>query len=87
MQVCVSPGVAYLDGAWKSTLNTCLRLSSVTCMRHPRQSGPSGMNGTVCLTIRMAWRWGSQPVRKLDPFAIEYLVVFVRQKIKIEAHW
>jgi len=30
---------------------------------------------------------GSQPVRKLDPFAIEYLVVFVRQKIKIEAHW
>jgi hypothetical protein len=30
---------------------------------------------------------GSQPVRKLDPFAIEYLVVVVGQKIKIEAHW
>src|SRR3954471_21030774 len=30
---------------------------------------------------------GSQPVRKLDPFAIAYLVVVVRQKIEIEAHW
>src|SRR3954454_3793891 len=29
---------------------------------------------------------GSQPVRKLDPFAIRYLVVIVRQKIEIEAH-
>jgi hypothetical protein len=44
-EVCVRPGAACLDGAWKSTLNTCLRLSSVTCMRHPRQSGPSGNEG------------------------------------------
>jgi len=30
---------------------------------------------------------GSQPVRKLDPFAIAYLFVVVRQKIEIEPHW
>ena len=66
-QVCVSPGAAYLDGAWKSTLNTCLRLSSVTCMRHPRQSGPSGMKGTVCLTIRMAWRWAASQFASSTP--------------------
>ena len=29
----------------------------------------------------------SEPVRKLDPFAIKYLIVIVRQKIEIEAHW
>jgi len=38
---------AALDGAWNSTLNTCLRLSSVTCMRYPRQSGPSGRQGRL----------------------------------------
>jgi hypothetical protein len=30
---------------------------------------------------------GSQPVHKLDPFAIKYLVVIMRQKIEIKAHW
>jgi len=29
---------------------------------------------------------GSQPVHELNPFAIEYLVVVMRQKIEIEAH-
>jgi hypothetical protein len=43
--VCVRPGAACLDAAWKRTLNSCLRLTSLTCMRHPRQSGPSEMKG------------------------------------------
>ena len=77
---------AYLDAAGKSTLNTCLRHSSLTCIRNPRHSEPFGRKGTVCLTIWTAWRWAGQPVRKLDPLAITDLFV-VRQEIKIEAHW
>jgi hypothetical protein len=30
---------------------------------------------------------GSQPVNKLHPFAIKYLVVVVRPKFEIKAHW
>src|SRR5215207_4106983 len=30
---------------------------------------------------------GSHPARKLNPFAIAYLIVVVREKIEIEAHW
>jgi len=30
---------------------------------------------------------GGQPVHELNPFAIEYLVVVMRQKIEIESHW
>jgi hypothetical protein len=58
---------ACLDAAGKSTLNTGLRLSSVTCIRHPRQSGPSGMKGTVCLTIRTAWRWAASQSESSTP--------------------